>query len=112
MSSQADTGSTIAYDTLVRGGVTCTSAYVGEVSNNMAVCSRGIKIIADTSLASLTAEEIAAFDALVVPGGAKGAETLSKNQMVQTYVAEFFVQKKLVGMICAGDYPPPTDQLI
>lgn len=91
--------------------MTCTSAYVGEASNNTAVCSRGIKILADTSLASLPAEEIEAFDALVVPGGAKGAETLSKNQMVQTYVAEFFDQKKLVGMICAGEISPSMEYI-
>lgn len=87
--------------------MTCTSAYVGEVSNSTAVCSRGVKILADTSLAALTAEEINAFDALVVPGGTKGAETLSQSKMVQTYVAEFFEQKKLVGMICAGECFPP-----
>lgn len=51
--------STIVYDTLVRAGVTCTSAAVWSADeakpehSNIVTCSRGIKIVADTSLQSL-----------------------------------------------------------
>lgn len=43
------------------------------------------------------------FDALIIPGGAKGAETISKNPAVQALVREYLAQDKLVGMICAGE---------
>jgi protein DJ-1 len=43
----------ITYDTLVRAGVACTSAFLGNRSGAhgsapLAVCSRGVKITADT----------------------------------------------------------------
>jgi len=103
---------TITYDTLVRGGVACTSVLVGEGSaNNAAVCSRGVRILPDTTLQALSTAEINAFDALVVPGGAKGAETLSGNKTVQGLVKEFIENKKLVGMICAGSLAALTSGL-
>ena len=56
--------STITYDTLVRAGVECTSANVqsggspyGSVGTSPAlvVCSRGVKILPDTTLQPLNA---------------------------------------------------------
>lgn len=44
------------------------------------------------------------FDVLVIPGGAKGAETISKNPAVQTLIREYLSKEKLVGMICAGGF--------
>lgn len=41
-------------------------------------------------------------DLLVVPGGAKGAETISQNVIVQHLLLKQYQAKKLVGMICAG----------
>lgn len=42
-------------------------------------------------------------DLLVVPGGAKGAETISGNKEVQNLVRRQVLEKdKYVGMICAG----------
>jgi protein DJ-1 len=42
------------------------------------------------------------FDLLVVPGGLKGAETISKNIIVQGLVRGYLEKGKYVGMICAG----------
>ncbi|KAJ7250729.1 class I glutamine amidotransferase-like protein [Mycena rebaudengoi] len=42
------------------------------------------------------------YDALIIPGGAKGAEIMSKNPTVQGLVREFVEQNKIVGIICAG----------
>jgi protein DJ-1 len=99
-------GSTITYDTLVRAGVSVTSVFVSSVSAAVgmgptATCSRGVKIIADASLetSELSSGE---YDMLVVPGGAKGAETISKNATVQKLVKQYYDDGKLVGMICAG----------
>jgi protein DJ-1 len=44
----------------------------------------------------------ASYDAIIVPGGAKGAETLSSNTNVQKLVKSYYDSKKVVGMICAG----------
>jgi protein DJ-1 len=43
------------------------------------------------------------FDALIIPGGAKGAETIAGSKDVQALVRAFIDQKKVVGMICAGN---------
>lgn len=43
------------------------------------------------------------FDLLVVPGGAKGADTISKNLVVQELVQDFYQAGKLLGFICNGE---------
>ncbi|KAI0714222.1 DJ-1 [Fomitopsis betulina] len=100
---------TITYDTLVRAGVKCTSAYVaasdatsqGMTSPPYATGSRGIKIVPD-ELFSPQAAVPANYDLLVIPGGAKGAETISTDSAVQHLVREYLENDKYVGMICAG----------
>ncbi|OCH93961.1 DJ-1 protein [Obba rivulosa] len=99
---------TIAYDTLVRAGVQCTSAYVAldaasatPTAPSVARGSRGVNILPDTYL-SPQAHTPDKFDLLVVPGGAQGAETLSQSSPVQHLVREFLSSGKYVGMICAG----------
>ena len=42
------------------------------------------------------------YDAIIIPGGAKGAETMSQSPLVQSLVKGFYEQGKYVGMICAG----------
>lgn len=42
------------------------------------------------------------FDALIIPGGAKGAETISQTSSVQKLVRQYLDKNKIVGMICAG----------
>ncbi|KAI6107857.1 class I glutamine amidotransferase-like protein [Pisolithus croceorrhizus] len=92
--------------------VECTSANVqsggspyGAVGTSPAlvVCSRGIKILPDTTLQPLEAGPDK-YDALVIPGGLKGAETLSQSTEVQTLVREYFDAGKIVAMICAGEH--------
>ncbi|EJD05557.1 DJ-1 [Fomitiporia mediterranea MF3/22] len=108
---------TITYDTLVRAGVKCASVFVPSSSANedqkTATCSRGVKIIADTTLRNVlsgtSAEEA---DLLVVPGGAKGAETISGNADVQKLVKRQLLERgKHVGMICAGSLAAKTSSL-
>ena len=62
-------------------------------------------ILASSSLRLNTQEE---FDILVIPGGAKGAETLSQNEKVQKLVRLYVNRQKVVGMICAGEEAFPT----
>jgi protein DJ-1 len=56
-------------------------------------------------VSGLTKENLHAqdrFELLVIPGGAKGAETLSKNPHVQRLIQGYIAAGKYVGMICAG----------
>ncbi|KAF5348439.1 hypothetical protein D9757_012781 [Collybiopsis confluens] len=95
---------TITYDTLVRAGVDCKSAFVHNdefVTPPAAKGSRGIKIVPDGYFEPADSGPDK-FDALVVPGGAKGAETISQNSAVQKLVRDYLAEGKLVGMICAG----------
>ncbi|KAG8862967.1 hypothetical protein FRB96_000387 [Tulasnella sp. 330] len=109
--------SVIAFDTLVRAGVSCTSAFVSEgaaanahpTPSSVAKCSRGVKIIADVDLRDL--EDAGGFDAIIVPGGAKGADTLSKNETVQQLLRDYHEKGKVVGMICAGSLAALTASL-
>ncbi|CAK5272760.1 unnamed protein product [Mycena citricolor] len=95
---------TIPYDTLIRAGVSCRSAFVPAPEAEVkpyAVGSRGMRIMYD---ALFEKHEFCptAYDVLVIPGGVKGAETLSQNADVQALVREFLRAGKFVGMICAG----------
>ncbi|KAA1476626.1 DJ-1 [Dentipellis sp. KUC8613] len=117
---------TITYDTLVRAGVSCTSAFVPAPASSpdepdpssrappqnppFARGSRGINILPDTyfSPQALTADK---FDALIIPGGAGGAKTLSESSPVQHLVRDFYKAKKIVGMICAGSLAALTSNL-
>lgn len=99
---------TITYDVLVRGGVKTTSAFVPDLSSATvsvsppaAKGSRGINIIPDSYLdfGECGPDK---YDLLVIPGGAKGAETMSKSPAVQELVRRYIQERKFVGMICAG----------
>lgn len=48
------------------------------------------------------------YDALVIPGGLKGAEILSQSTEVQTLVREYYDGNKIVAMICAGACKIPS----
>ncbi|KAF8188937.1 DJ-1 [Mycena galopus ATCC 62051] len=106
---------TITYDTLVRAGVACCSAYVPasleSEKRGYATGSRGIRIMYDAVF-----EEgqflPTAYDALIIPGGVKGAETMSSNVAVQSLVRDFLAQDKIVGMICAGSLTALSAKLV
>ncbi|KAH9983133.1 DJ-1 [Russula compacta] len=110
---------TIVYDTLVRAGVKCTSALVSpsgtsgndEAEPGAVQCSRGIRIVPDVSLSRLSASNIAEYDAIIIPGGLKGAETISQSFLVQSLVKNFHENGKLVGMICAASLVAKASQL-
>ncbi|KAF9484061.1 DJ-1 [Pholiota conissans] len=109
---------TITYDTLVRGGVSTVSAFVQDVSSGVlnseqppsATCSRGIRILPDVyfDLAQCGPDM---YDLLVIPGGAKGAETMSKHPSVQELVRRYIERNKLVAMICAGSLAAKSAKL-
>ncbi|KAI9459191.1 class I glutamine amidotransferase-like protein [Lactarius psammicola] len=110
---------TIVYDTLIRAGVKCTSALIAPSDQSgsdqpqpaTAQCSRGIRIVPDILQSQLSASSVGEYDAIIVPGGAKGAETMSQSPLVQSLIKGFYEQGKYVGMICAGSLAAKTSQL-
>ncbi|TFK75567.1 DJ-1 [Pluteus cervinus] len=109
---------TITYDTLVRGGVQVTSAFVPEptssvtthVSPPAAKGSRGINILPDTYFEPQESGPDK-YDAIIIPGGAKGADTISKTPAIQELVRTYLNEDKIVGMICAGSLTALTSKL-
>ena len=59
----------ITVDVLRRGGIEVILA--GVNGDNAVLCSRNVKIVPDVSLSSVENE---LFDAVIIPGGLKGAE--------------------------------------
>ncbi|WFD20623.1 protein deglycase [Malassezia caprae] len=98
----------ITYDVLVRGGIKASSVYVpaegapASPPTGMVIASRGVKLGVDTTLADLEKQGLAEVDALIVPGGVGGANTISKSPGVLRLLKEAYDQGKIVGMICAG----------
>lgn len=62
-------------------------------------CSRYLKIQTDTT--DLPTEP-GSYSIIVIPGGAKGAATLSQSPGVQSLLRKFEEQDKIIGTICAG----------
>ncbi len=92
---------TITYDVLVRGGVSVRSALVPPCDSAYVTCSRGVRIVPDISL-PCPAEAVREYDALIIPGGAKGAETISSSSDVHALIKHMHDAGKVVGAICAG----------
>ncbi|KAJ1868634.1 hypothetical protein LPJ57_005756 [Coemansia sp. RSA 486] len=91
---------TITIDVLRRAGIQVLVLAV-ETTSGAVTCSRDVKIVPDAYLGD-DSTKIGAFDAVVVPGGAQGAATLSQNDQVKSILADFHAQNKIVAAICAG----------
>ncbi|KAG2230541.1 hypothetical protein INT48_001193 [Thamnidium elegans] len=91
---------TITVDVLRRAKVEVTVLGV-EISNIFATCSRGVKICPDIKFedTSIKAQD---YDAIIIPGGAGSAKTLSGNEKAKSLIMEFYNAKKIVAFICAG----------
>ena len=79
----------IIVDTLRRGGIEVTLAGVSGADS--VVCSRKVKIVPDVGMSQIENES---FDAVIVPGGLKGAEECA----TVTFVIEMkiiIIKKKL-----------------
>ena len=67
----------ITVDTLRRAGIDLTLA--GVSGDQAVLCSRNVKVLPDVSLTSVASLE---FDAVIVPGGLKGAEECATVMIV------------------------------
>jgi DJ-1 family protein len=88
----------ITVDVLRRAGISVFLAGVGE-ETRMVTTSRGVRIAPD---GAWDPAEAARFDALVIPGGIGGTQTLRQDESVKQAVREFMLAGKTVASICAG----------
>ncbi|MCA9601745.1 MAG: DJ-1/PfpI family protein [Myxococcales bacterium] len=87
---------TITVDVLRRAGIEVTLAGADGVGS--VVASRGITLTPDAALDAVTGP----FDIVVLPGGARGAERLSRVPAVGTWLKRHEAEGKWVGAICAA----------
>ncbi|KAG0324741.1 Protein deglycase DJ-1zDJ-1 [Podila horticola] len=98
----------ITIDVLVRAGLDVTVASVKpDASVQPVKCSRGVKIVPDTLLSSLTLPTIAdkhspkLFNVLVIPGGGPGAQAMVASPLVHEWVQAHY-KWSLLAAVCAG----------
>ena len=63
-------------------------------------CSRSVVIVPDCDLASVAGGSL--FDAVILPGGLRGAEALSESPAVGQILKQHEERGKIVAAICAG----------
>ena len=88
----------ICVDVMRRAGIAVYLAGVGEWQGS-AKCSRGVGIVPD---GPWDPTQMAAFDALVIPGGLGGVQTMRQDDSVLDAIRHFVREGKLVAAICAG----------
>lgn len=87
-----------AIDILVRAGINVSTASVASDNSLEITCSRGVKLLADTPLKTVATKH---FDALVLPGGVKGAECFRDNPLLIKKIRQTHDQNNIVAAICA-----------
>ena len=106
----------ITIDTLRRGGVRFRSINCEFTLNNTILqidvtvaglngdaevkCSRSVVIRPDTSLTAALAQS--PYDAVILPGGLKGAEALADSAVVGELLKKHEEDGRIVAAICAG----------
>jgi len=88
-----------AIDLLVRAGVKVTTASVAGDGALEITCSRGVRLLADVALVEVADES---FDAIVLPGGLKGAECFRDSPLLVETVRQTHFAGKIVAAICAA----------
>lgn len=86
----------IIVDVLRRAGLEVVMA--GLDGRDPVVCSRNVRLLPDCALG----EAQGSFDAIVLPGGAKGADNLAASKTVQGLLREYADAGKVVAAICAA----------
>ncbi|MBY4886457.1 protein deglycase YajL [Pantoea sp. DY-15] len=94
-----ETEAVTTIDLLVRGGLSVTTASVESDGTREIVCSRGVRLLADAPLVEVADND---YDAIVLPGGLKGAETLRDSPLLVETVRQFHLSSKIVAAICAA----------
>ncbi|MDE9445372.1 protein deglycase YajL [Xenorhabdus bovienii] len=94
-----ETEAVITIDLLVRAEIDVTIASAATDGALILTCSRGVKIVADTPLVNVVDED---FDAIILPGGIKGAECFRDSPLVVEKIRTIHSQGKIIAAICAS----------
>ena len=90
-------------DYLRRAGLEATTVSIGQAAQVQG--SHGITVNADSVLAALEGEgrvDAAVWDAVILPGGGKGADNLASSAAVGSFVTAMARAGRLVCAICAS----------
>lgn len=94
-----ETEAVTTIDLLVRGGLSVTVASVEGDGELALTCSRGVKLLADVPLVQVADEP---FDAIVLPGGVKGAECFRDSPLLVEKLRQMHLEGRLIAAICAA----------
>ena len=94
-----ETEAVTTIDVLVRAGIKVTTASVASDGALEIVCSRGVRLLADTRLVDVADQK---FDVVVLPGGIKGAECFRDSPLLVATVRQTHNEGRLVAAICAA----------
>jgi protein DJ-1 len=86
----------IIVDVLRRASIKVTLA--GLAGSGPVTCSRGLRIVPDVALGDVAGS----FDAVVLPGGARGAENLASSPLVGRHLKSQWQRGRIVAAICAA----------
>ncbi|MFD1801562.1 protein deglycase YajL [Mixta tenebrionis] len=88
-----------AIDLLARAGIRVTTASVNGDGDRQILCSRGVRLLADSRLVEVADGH---FDAIVLPGGLKGAQAFHDSPLLVETVQQFHLSGRIVAAICAA----------
>lgn len=94
-----ETEAVTTIDLLVRAGISVTTASVADDGGREIVCSRGVRLLTDATLVEVADND---FDAIVLPGGLKGAEVFRDSPLLVETVRQFHQSGRIVAAICAA----------
>ncbi|MEI2266555.1 protein deglycase YajL [Erwinia sp. CGal63] len=94
-----ETEAVTTIDLLVRAGIAVTTASVTDDCGKEIVCSRGVRLLTDATLVEVADND---FDAIVLPGGLKGAEAFRDSPLLVETVRQFHQSGRIVAAICAA----------
>ncbi len=86
----------IVVDVLRRAEVKVTIA--GLSGSGAVICSRGLRIVPDVALGDVAGS----FDAVVLPGGARGAENIAASPLVGRHLRTQWQRGRIVAAVCAA----------
>ena len=90
----------ITVDVLRRGKIETTLASVSDDNCMVIKCSRDVKIKADGTLKE--ALSTGPYDAIVLPGGLKGAQNLASSLAVKEILSEQNARGGIIAAVCAA----------